>query len=135
VTCDFENAPLEQVLQQLIGPTKLGYRVEAGMVILGGDVPAPEGQPTTPAPAGEAWQVRVYDVSDLVTKDATTGRPDFSPLVTRLRAGVLPKSWDTPGGEATIRGFDSTVSLVIRQTAAGHEAIAKSLDELRTKRP
>ncbi|HUQ68903.1 MAG TPA: hypothetical protein VM165_05230 [Planctomycetaceae bacterium] len=135
VSCQFENAPLDQVLKQLVEPTRLGYAVESGFVVLGVDVPPTDVRPAAPAPSEEGLQVRVYDVSDLVTKDAASGKPDFQPILTRLQAGVLPKSWDASGGMATVRGFDSTISLVIRQTPAGHDAIAKFLDELSAKKP
>jgi general secretion pathway protein D len=77
----------------------------------------------------------VYAVQDLVQFDDDTQRPLFKPLIEQLQKTVTTEAWDTQGGMATIRGFDSTVSLVVRQTPAGHEAVAKFLADLRAKAP
>jgi hypothetical protein len=121
ITCDYDNSPLDKVLRQILNPAKLRAQIESGFLLISAEVSAAESIAT------ESWQVRVYDVSDLVPKD-TSGRPEFEPLIRRLRTDVLAASWD---GEATVRGFDSTQSLVIRQTNAGHEAVANYLASLR----
>jgi hypothetical protein len=138
VSLQLENVPLDLVLKQLLLPLELGYTVHHDLVLIAptepaSPVPAPVAVREAAAVLPDAWQVKVYDVSDLVTKNPTTGRPDFEPILKQLRTNVTPKSWDTSDGEATARGFDSTVSLVIRQTNAGHDAVADYLSALRKK--
>uniref|UniRef100_A0A7C2JZB3 Uncharacterized protein n=1 Tax=Schlesneria paludicola TaxID=360056 RepID=A0A7C2JZB3_9PLAN len=138
ITIQIDNEPLDDVLKQLMEPLKLGYSVRHGLVLIGFDAPTPSAAPQRMSadaiPTADGWQVRVYDVAGLVNPDPTTDRPDFQPLLKRLQAEVLPKTWDSAGGEATVRGFDSTVSLVVRQTPAGHEAVAGFLARLRMQK-
>lgn len=94
----------------------------------------PNGAAPSPQKSVEdSWAVKIYDVSDLVQLDETTGTPRFAPLISELRKQVTPSAWEAPGG-ASIRGFDSSVSLVIRQTPAGHAAVASFLKGRRTAR-
>lgn len=139
ITLEIEQAPLDEVLQELIKPLKLGYSVRQDLVLIGAQSPAadtePKPIPVPPSPKSDNdWQVRVYGVSDLITYDQQTGKPDFESLTQRIQRHILPKTWQGAGGEGTVKGFDSTKSLVIRQSSLGHDAIANFLEQLRRSR-
>jgi len=144
INFDIDNAPLDEALKRLVDPLELGYAVRHDLLLIGFQTPAtlraatPVAAPTLPPPqppepskaAADDWLIQVYDVSDLVQKSAT-GQPDFAPLVKQLQQQIAPKSWSSQGGQGNIRGFDSTLSLVIRQNSAGHTAITDYLERLR----
>jgi len=56
---------------------------------------------------------------------------DFDTLVSLISTTVAPDSWAEVGGAASIRQYETTLSLVIRQTQKVHEEIADLLDQLR----
>lgn len=144
INVEIDNLPLDEALKRLVEPLELDYRVRHDLVLIGFQTPAasrvatPVAAPRLPAPQPpeatripvDEWRILVYDVSDLIQKSAT-GQPDFAPLLKQVQQQIVPKSWSTQGGQGTIRGFDSTLSLVIRQNNAGHAAIAEYLQQLR----
>ncbi|MBI1345826.1 hypothetical protein GC163_06010 [bacterium] len=139
ITVEIDQAPLDEVLQELMKPLDLGYSVRQDLVLIGAQQApvANEAQPVpvnNPPKSENDWQVRVYGVADLVSFDQQTGKPDFEPLIQRIQRHILPKSWQTAGSEGTVKGFDSTRSLVIRQSSVGHDAIANYLEQLRRSR-
>jgi len=139
ITLELDQVPLDEVLRELIKPLQLAYSVRQDLVLIGAQQPPIQTEPAAvsgaAAPKSETdWQVRVYGVGDLVAYDQTSGRPDFEPLVQRLQRHILPKSWQVAGSEGTVKGFDSTKSLVIRQSSMGHDAIANYLEQLRRSR-
>lgn len=141
ISVNLADASLDEALKQLVNPLNLGYSVRHDLVLLGAlstniapsttPMPLPVARPDTPA---EDWQVRVYGVSDLIATSPATGAADFQPLIQKLREQVTPKDWVESGGMATVRGFSSTGSLVIRQTTAGHAAVTRFLDQQRLSR-
>ncbi len=56
---------------------------------------------------------------------------DFDPLMELIQATIEPESWDEVGGPGSVRPFETTLSLVVRQTQAVHDQIADLLDQLR----
>lgn len=60
-----------------------------------------------------------------------TATPDFDSLVDLIVATVEPTSWDEVGGQATVKPFETTLSLVIRQTQQAHDEIQDLLAQLR----
>jgi len=73
-----------------------------------------------------------------LTGETTDGRqsgrpqaPDFNSLTDLLVSTIAPDSWDSVGGQASVRHYETTLSLVIRQTQKIHEEIADLLDQLR----
>lgn len=141
INVEIDNVPLDEALKRLVEPLALDYRVRHDLVLIGFQAPttvrsatalaAPKLAAPQPTEAAvDEWRIQVYDVSDLIPKSAA-GQPDFAPLLKQLQQQIAPKSWSPQGGQGTIRGFDSTSSLVVRQTNAGHAAIAEYLDQLR----
>lgn len=59
------------------------------------------------------------------------GNADFDTLVKLITGTVDPNSWEAVGGPGSIRSFDTTLSLVIRQTQQTHKKIAVLLAQLR----
>jgi len=75
----------------------------------------------------------IYVVGDLPVWHVSPGfepRYDGSLLVAHVREVVDDGSWV----RGSIEEFPTTVSLVIRQTQANHERIARALDRLRAQR-
>ncbi len=158
ISLELQDTPVEDAIRQITEPAKLNFAMRQDLVLIGASpirpispmsnavmknagpalVPPSPLPPLTPANQPKvamdatALNVRVYAVQDLVEVDAATQRPVFKPLIERLQKLSVGEAWDVQGGMATIRGFDSTVSLVVRQTAAGHEAISRLLAELRS---
>lgn len=56
---------------------------------------------------------------------------DFDTLIELITATIAPDSWTEYGGAASIRQYETTLSLVIRQTQKVHEEIADLLEQLR----
>jgi len=124
-----ENEPVTQVLDRIVQPLKLGYAVKHEVVLIA------VAEKLLPDP--EEYSVKTYEVADLVAPQKLTGdaKPDFAPVIQRIKTTVHPETWDRKGGSATIRPFNSTSSLVIRQTAAGHLAVERLLEKMRQERP
>lgn len=90
-------------------------------------------------PAGP-MEVRVYSVAELIASPpsgspiAVVGgvaqhTPNFQPLVEMIKSQVEPGTWREGG--AVIHPFPQTYSLVIRQSAKGHEQIGGLLEQMR----
>jgi hypothetical protein len=78
----------------------------------------------------------VYYVSDVLPKKTTTSGGvvvDFNWLIDDMKTNVLPQTWDSSGGEASIAEFATNLSLVVSHDKDGHERVAKYLDDLRRK--
>lgn len=161
ISLELQDTPVEDAIRQIVEPAKLNFAVRQDLVLIGATplraaptkttvattgpilvppstLPPANGVKAVELPANanpNALSVRVYAVQDLITIDAATQRPQFKSLIERLQKSVTPDGWDSQGGMASIRGFDSTMSLVVRQTPAGHDAVAKFLSELRAKNP
>ena len=56
---------------------------------------------------------------------------DFDTLIDLITATIAPDSWDDVGGEGSIQGFPTNLSLVVSQTQEVHEQIADLLQQLR----
>lgn len=124
-----ENEPVTEVLDRIVQPLKLGYVVKHEVVLIA------VAEKLLPDP--EEYSVKTYEVADLVSPQKLAGdaKPDFAPIIQRIKTTVQPETWDRKGGSATIRPFNSTSSLVVRQTAAGHLAVERLLEKLRQERP
>ena len=58
-------------------------------------------------------------------------RPDFDSIQHLIVSTIEPESWSEVGGQAQISHFDTTLSLVIRQTQKVHDEIRELLQQLR----
>ncbi|MFN9374461.1 MAG: hypothetical protein ACK6D3_21450, partial [Planctomycetaceae bacterium] len=56
---------------------------------------------------------------------------DFTELMDLIQSTVAPSTWEALGGVGSMRPFNTTLSLVIRQTQAVHEEIGDLLKQLR----
>ncbi len=100
-------------------------------------------QPEVPLPQPNLYAM-VYNVADLVVPRpgfvaAERGAPattvvvaDFDPLIDRI-TNVAPDTWDHTGGPGAIEPFPTNLSLVISQSQAVHDQIAKLLKQLRSQ--
>ena len=118
-----------EVLDRIVQPLKLGYAVKHEVVLIA------VAEKLLPDP--DEYSVKTYEVADLVVPKAGTdgAKPDFGLLIQRIKTTIQSETWDRKGGSATIRPFNSTSSLVVRQTAAGHVAIERLLEKMRQERP
>lgn len=124
-----DGESVTEVLDRIVQPLKLGYAVKYEVVLIA------VAEKLLPDP--EEYSVKTYEVADLVAPKAGTGetKTDFAPLMQRIKTTIQPETWDRKGGSATIRPFNSTSSLVVRQTAAGHIAVERLLERIRQERP
>ncbi len=56
---------------------------------------------------------------------------DFDTLIELITATIAPDTWDDVGGQGSIQGFPTNLSLVVSQTQEVHEQIADLLEQLR----
>lgn len=84
---------------------------------------------------GSTYNV-VHSVLDIVpmTRTQTGVTADLDGLVRDLTADVLPETWDTRGGEASIAKFSTNLSLVVSHDSDGQQRVAEYLSRLRKKR-
>jgi hypothetical protein len=78
--------------------------------------------------------VKVYQVADLalpLTSSTPEATPDFESLIDLIELRTGADCWADGGGQGSIRSDVKTMSLIVRQTQAVHEAIATLLDEMR----
>ncbi len=124
-----EDEPVTEVLDRIVQPLKLGYAVKHEVVLIA------VAEKLLPDP--DEYSVKTYEVADLVgpVVGLGDGKPDFAPVIQRIKTTVQSETWDRKGGSATIRPFNSTSSLVVRQTAVGHAAIERLLEKMRRERP
>lgn len=124
-----EDEPVSEVLDRIVQPLKLGYAVKHEVVLIA------IAEKLLPDP--DEYSVKTYEVADLVgpVVGLGDGKPDFAPVIQRIKSTVQTETWDRKGGSATIRPFNSTSSLVVRQTTAGHAAIERLLEKMRRERP
>jgi hypothetical protein len=143
VTIDVENVNLSGALNLILKPLGLGYLIQNEVLTI----------------TSKAWidansiTVRTYPVSDLlfgvpkqVTVDLrkktaraeprkdgefTQGIVDFDGLRQLVLTTVEPDSWDEKGGQGSLRFYETTLSLVVRQTQSVHEQIRELLEQLR----
>ena len=82
--------------------------------------------------------VAVYYVADLVIRPSPTGNAviaDFESLTQEMEAKVFPQTWISAGGNASVSGFPTNLSLVVSHDKDGHEEIARFLEAKRKATP
>eukprot|EP00456_Euglypha_rotunda_P059226 TRINITY_DN493_c7_g2_i2.p5 TRINITY_DN493_c7_g2~~TRINITY_DN493_c7_g2_i2.p5 ORF type:complete len:300 (+),score=102.21 TRINITY_DN493_c7_g2_i2:3326-4225(+) len=124
-----KDEAIASILDQVIEPLKLEYAVRQDIVLIAA------AEKLVPLP--EDFVIKTYHVADLVADAEAAGEPypDLKPLIERIKATVMPASWDRKTAAASIRSFDSTSSIVVRQTATGHAAIERFLEKVRREPP
>lgn len=81
-----------------------------------------------PASAGTSGVVGERRVPEGMRR---ASKADFDSLVELVTQTVEPTSWNEVGGPASVQPFETTLSLVIRQTQQAHEEIQDLLAQLR----
>jgi hypothetical protein len=78
----------------------------------------------------DALYLKVYNVADLPVWRTNLKQTEFAPevLIKYLQASVDPKSWSS-GGE--VKGDAKHAAILVAQTQANHEAIAKAIRSFR----
>lgn len=122
-----KDESISSALDRLIEPMNLGYAVKHDVILIAAQ------EKLLPSP--DEFTVKTYNVADLVRKGADRETPDFDPLIERIKSNVLTSSWERKEATATIRPFNSTQSIVVRQTATGHAAIERLLEKIRNEKP
>jgi hypothetical protein len=77
----------------------------------------------------QAAQASFQAVSATEPPDEVTRK--LERLKKALRVAAPNRSWEEAGGEGVIEVYPEALSLIVRQTASGHEAIADLLSQLR----
>ncbi len=122
-----KDEAIASILDQVIEPLKLEYTVRQEVVLIAA------AEKLVPLP--EDFIIKTYHVADLVKNANDDETPDLVPLIERIKSTVMPASWDRKQAAASIRSFNSTSSVVVRQTATGHAAIERFLDKIRRDPP
>jgi hypothetical protein len=132
VTLTARQVRLSSVLELLLEPLNLTYELEDEVVKI-----------TNPQRLAGELVTRVYSVSDLLQLRRTTATDDerleeaeaaLQRLAEVITGTVDPDGWSMRGGPGYLQPHPGTQGLVIRQTAAMHEQIAKLLSEMRAER-
>ena len=87
-----------------------------------------DGFGAAPASAGTSGVVGERRIPEGMRR---ASQADFDSLMELVVSVVEPNSWDEVGGQASVRPFETTLSLVIRQTQQAHEEIQDLLAQLR----
>ena len=127
VTFSAKEIPLRTALNKILSDLGLTYVIGDDVLLI-----------TTPDKAGSILQTRLYDVRDLVLRDADPlGPADFDSLVEAIRTSVNPQSWERNGGPCSIAPYASNglCTLIVVQTFDGQEQIDGLLNELRHLKP
>lgn len=123
------NESLAAVLDRILEPLNLGYSIKHDILLIADQAKL--------LPTADEFVVKTYNVADLVKKgdNPDSDLPNFIPLIDRIKSGVMTSSWERTESPATIRPFNSTLSIVVRQTASGHTAIERLLEKIRAEKP
>lgn len=131
VTIQADGVKLQSALRLILSPLNLDYKVADEVLMV-------TGQRCDQGPI----YIATYPVADLVlplpgiepggkTAKAGSDSLDFKSLTSLIVSTVQPESWTEAGGWGTIRPYESTLALVIRQTQQAHEEIQDVLEQLR----
>jgi general secretion pathway protein D len=82
-------------------------------------------------PVGANANVALANATASTHPHNVLGQPDFDSVKHLIMSTIEPESWDEAGGPGSINTFESTLSLVIRQTQKVHDEIRDLLQQLR----
>jgi TolA-binding protein len=123
ISISADHIPLADVLYRVLEPLRLDYVLRNEVLVI-----------SSRSRCRPLLEVRAYPVADLVTDSNTASgaKVDFEPLTKLITSNVDPASWQSFGGRGSIQPFESKLSLVIRQSAAGHRSTGRLLQNLRS---
>ncbi|MCH7988001.1 MAG: hypothetical protein IID46_02495 [Planctomycetes bacterium] len=121
VSIDVTEIRLKSALNLLLKPRRLAYMIEDEVLKITGKSRVQRPMTTVNYPVGNLLAVPSPDHAAI----------SFDTLINLITSLVEPNSWSERGGQGVITQFDTTLSLVIRQTDQGHAKIKKLLDSLR----
>jgi hypothetical protein len=121
VTIDVDNIRLKSALNSILKPRRLAYKVEDEVLKITSKSRAKGPMTTVNYPVGNLLSVPSPDYATI----------SFDTLIKLITSLIEPNSWSERGGKGAIHKFETTRSLVIRQTDQGHAKIKKLLDSLR----
>ncbi len=128
VTITVDGIMLKSALNLVLKPLHLAYVIEDEVLKI----------TSRQRRLGEL-EVRTYSVCDLVTGPEAGNDDkriiDFDVLYDLISTTVEPDSWEEVGGPGSIRAFEPTCSLVVRQTQQVHEEITELLQQIRRLPP
>jgi hypothetical protein len=110
------QVPLEQVLDQVLGPLGLDHRVIDDRTI----------EITTRAAADARFEREFYPIDDLL--DAGHTLPS---LVDRVRSATGAEKWESGGGKGIVLFDEPSRSVIVLQTQRAQATVERSLDSLR----
>ena len=117
ITLSLDKVPLKTALKHILHDVSLTYRIEDDILIVS---PQQENNLLT----------EIYAVEELVMHQGDDKTQEVA-LIRIITSTVMPKTWQTIGGAATIEFFPVGNSLVVNQTEEGHERIKALLEKLR----
>ncbi|MGH7126980.1 MAG: secretin N-terminal domain-containing protein, partial [Planctomycetaceae bacterium] len=80
--------------------------------------------------------VVAYSVADLVTAvEGVDAKERYKELIECITGMVDPYRWEEHGGQGSIRAYETTHALVVRQTADAHKQIRELLELMRGAEP
>ena len=127
VTKNFKGISLRSALQLMLAQipgAEVTYVIRDEVLLI-----------TTKTEAENIRVTRVYDVADLVVCQDSKAKfwEDYETLTDVIRQTVCPQSWDSNGGQGTVKGatLGATKVLVVSQTQQVHEEIEAVLKEIR----
>jgi len=135
ITINVEEVMVKSVLQLVLQPIGLDYRIEDEVVKV----------TSKDRLAGE-YKTLVYAVADLVVpiphltpaapgeqldRISETNPGDFDALIELITTTIAPDTWQRFGGAGVINAHEGTLSLIVRQSDQTHHGIADLLDQLR----
>ncbi len=88
---------------------------------------------TTKEKADEQLIVRVYPVADLIA-DGSSGEHNFQELLDTISSTVAPETWDSVGGQGSMRPVSVASAFVMSQTREVHEGVEDLLFAIRATR-
>lgn len=137
ISMEVDGIKLKSVLNLMLLPQDLAFMIKNEVLVI-----------TSKTRAQGKRYVVSYPVADLVIPIPMTGpvsadepipvvnrnSVDFNSLIEVIEASVQPVDWERLGGTGSIRAFDPTMCLVIRQSKEAHQEIETLLTELRRQR-
>lgn len=126
VSLNVTGVSLKTCLGVLLEPRRLDYMTDDGLIKV-----------TSRERAEGPLETYNYSVAELIGKkegDQTVmDAANAESLLKVIKSTIEPGSWDEVGGSGSVRLFEKTLSLVIRQNSRIHEEITALLDSLRSQ--